>query len=425
MMTSINNAFTNPVNENIIFNGPYILIGIWLLYSLIVIFIPKSRRLLTNYYLFESIPGVFVTLGLFGTFVGITAGLFHFDTDPDQIKTSIQGLLEGLKAAFLTSIVGIGLSLIFGKIVKYKLNLGLIPDPPSREATSLELIQGEIKRLVEQINIFGKLQKGNINDILKRLEDNSDAIRDKIDEFAENLAKNNSEALMKAIQGVIEDFNDTFKNFIGELVNKNFEKLSESIDQLVTWQKDYRQEITDIKEGYQSLVSQFSNFLGDAEKWMSLTDKITTQNKALTELVKELQGVMIEDKKFTKIISAIEKSAENISLATDNLVEHGKLINDAAITFESTGEHVKSIAESVDNTEGKISTWLERENGVQESVIALQSALSELRNFDISHLEDLNETFNMRLAGTFTNLDKLIKEYIIYLENKNYNERAA
>jgi DNA repair ATPase RecN len=357
--------------------------------------------------------------------VGITAGLFHFDTDPDQIKTSIQGLLEGLKAAFLTSIVGIGLSLIFGKIVKYKLNLGLIPDPPSREATSLELIQGEIKRLVEQINIFGKLQKGNINDILKRLEDNSDAIRDKIDEFAENLAKNNSEALMKAIQGVIEDFNDTFKNFIGELVNKNFEKLSESIDQLVTWQKDYRQEITDIKEGYQSLVSQFSNFLGDAEKWMSLTDKITTQNKALTELVKELQGVMIEDKKFTKIISAIEKSAENISLATDNLVEHGKLINDAAITFESTGEHVKSIAESVDNTEGKISTWLERENGVQESVIALQSALSELRNFDISHLEDLNETFNMRLAGTFTNLDKLIKEYIIYLENKNYNERAA
>lgn len=43
-------------------------------------------------------------LGILGTFTGIIIGLLNFDTE--SIDTSIPVLLDGLKTAFITSIVG-------------------------------------------------------------------------------------------------------------------------------------------------------------------------------------------------------------------------------------------------------------------------------------------------------------------------------
>jgi len=51
-----------------------------------------------------------VSLGVLGTFVGITIGLLQFDAG--DIKGSITPLLEGLKTAFITSGVGIFFSIV-------------------------------------------------------------------------------------------------------------------------------------------------------------------------------------------------------------------------------------------------------------------------------------------------------------------------
>jgi len=58
-----------------------------------------------------------VSLGVLGTFVGISIGLFHFDVT--QIKESMPILLEGLKTAFITSGVGIFFSIVIS-IIKPK-----------------------------------------------------------------------------------------------------------------------------------------------------------------------------------------------------------------------------------------------------------------------------------------------------------------
>src|SRR5690606_19842245 len=54
-------------------------------------------------------PGLLTTLGILGTFVGISIGLANFDAN--DIDGSIPPLLDGLKTAFITSIVGIALSI--------------------------------------------------------------------------------------------------------------------------------------------------------------------------------------------------------------------------------------------------------------------------------------------------------------------------
>lgn len=66
----------------------------------------------------EQLPSVISTLGVLGTFLGITLGLIAFDSnDP---KNSIPPLLKGLRMAFLTSILGMVGSLILNRMVSRK-----------------------------------------------------------------------------------------------------------------------------------------------------------------------------------------------------------------------------------------------------------------------------------------------------------------
>ena len=61
-----------------------------------------------------------VSLGVFGTFVGIAIGLYHFDVT--DIKISMPLLLDGLKTAFITSGVGIFFSIIISIFKPIKSN---------------------------------------------------------------------------------------------------------------------------------------------------------------------------------------------------------------------------------------------------------------------------------------------------------------
>ena len=56
-------------------------------------------------------PAFLISLGIFGTFVGIVIGLVDFDSN--QIDKSVSDLLEGLKTAFISSIAGLGSGLFF------------------------------------------------------------------------------------------------------------------------------------------------------------------------------------------------------------------------------------------------------------------------------------------------------------------------
>ena len=67
----------------------------------------------------NNIPNILVGLGILGTFAGLTYGISDssFETT-EEIKSSIDNLLTGMGTAFVTSIWGMGLSLLYGFILK-------------------------------------------------------------------------------------------------------------------------------------------------------------------------------------------------------------------------------------------------------------------------------------------------------------------
>ena len=58
-------------------------------------------------------PGLLTTTGIFFTFLGITIGLKSFDPSSEDLRKNVIELLDGMKLAFFSSVVAIGLSIIF------------------------------------------------------------------------------------------------------------------------------------------------------------------------------------------------------------------------------------------------------------------------------------------------------------------------
>lgn len=67
----------------------------------------------------EQLPALISTLGVIGTFLGITVGLIAFNSN--DLDASIPLFLDGLRTAFFTSLLGMGGSLILNRAVSKKL----------------------------------------------------------------------------------------------------------------------------------------------------------------------------------------------------------------------------------------------------------------------------------------------------------------
>ncbi|MEO5345502.1 MAG: MotA/TolQ/ExbB proton channel family protein [Magnetococcus sp. YQC-9] len=75
-----------------------------------------------NTRLFDAIPGFLTGGGIFGTFVGLVAGIYlaqdGMAAGPQEMKQAMKFLMGGVSTAFITSIFGIGLSILFSIMEK-------------------------------------------------------------------------------------------------------------------------------------------------------------------------------------------------------------------------------------------------------------------------------------------------------------------
>ena len=106
----------------------------------------EKDKLLDHRGIIEMIPSFISTLGVLGTFAGITMGLYYFDTN--DLTHSIPLLLNGLKTAFFTSLAGmVGSLILSGQVNKlFDEKTGGISD--SAEAAGI--IVKAVDRLKEQ-----------------------------------------------------------------------------------------------------------------------------------------------------------------------------------------------------------------------------------------------------------------------------------
>lgn len=109
------------MDSNILETSPLAVIScitIVMVFMVVLIWFTKQKQdksLVDKRRWIESLPSFLSTLGVLGTFFGITVGLLDFN--PEDLDKSIPELLDGLKTAFFTSLTGMVCSLILSRII--------------------------------------------------------------------------------------------------------------------------------------------------------------------------------------------------------------------------------------------------------------------------------------------------------------------
>ena len=123
-------------------------------------YLRKNDKLTSQRRTVEYLPNLVSTLGVLGTFLGITVGLYFFE--PDKLTESIPKLLIGLKTAFFTSLAG----MIGSVSISWFLNKN--QDKKDGGVSDINQAAGTICQAVQQMSA---LTKTTISDLAKQLKD--------------------------------------------------------------------------------------------------------------------------------------------------------------------------------------------------------------------------------------------------------------
>lgn len=427
----------------------YALIILWSIFSIYYMFKVNADIKKINDYLYDSIPTVYTTLGVLGTFVGIYFGLRTFDVN--NIDESIPNLLEGLKTAFSTSIWGISLSLVFGKISQIvlksaeekqpleskdelnilnnivailkdsntninsgfeKLNDSLIGESSSTILDQFTKLYDGIKNLRSsqdsQIDILKKVEKSLGSDqktsLLNELQDlrteqnvNGNATLSKIDWIVSSMNDNNklishkfdefSELLSKNnTEALVEVMKRTTEQFNAQMSELIERLVQENFKELNNSVQKMNQWQEDNKEMIISLTSQFKK----------VSEEFEVSSIAIKEITENTTKLTKENSSLSKLIQELQKVMIDDTKYQDII---GKLVG--------TIDTLKENTEAFDVTSNKLKGWVNKQMNFTENVDRLLSRLEE-----IDKIKDINEMF-------WKNTKKQLNEGVTIIKNSS------
>lgn len=298
-------------------------------------------------------PNIFTVLGVLGTFLGIFLGLLNFDVT--NIENSVPELLQGLKMAFATSIVGMFIAIVIKLRRKFRersegmgaegATIDTLADSLNQNNQSIQSLLASNKSGFE--SIVAALSGDDEGTLLTQLQKLRTSLLDKTDElikefkaFAETQAENNSKALIEALESVIRDFNVKITEQFGD----NFKQLNDAVGKMLDWQKFYSDQIQD-------LITQFK-FASEAMNLNKqiLETMIAKYNDGLA-ITKELEIILTAysayNKKFEdnlkNFIAIGEKAQEVLPTLESKVLE---LTEQISKTVDASGKMVEGALES-------------------------------------------------------------------------------
>jgi DNA anti-recombination protein RmuC len=312
-------------------------------------------------------PTLLTTLGILGTFFGIVAGLLVFDIE--RIDESIQGLLGGMKTAFITSLVGMLLSIVYKVLV----SVGLLVNSAKEEldedqigAAELYAVMREQRDGIAALNLaIGsgdessltgqmKLLRSDINDAGKQSRKDTAEFQEKLwiklQDFADMMSKSATETVIEALKQVITDFNKNLTEQFGE----NFKQLNLAVEKLVVWQDNYKGQVEDMTKQYaqgvtaitetEAAVSKIHEYTTHIPQSMIKLGEVMTVNQhQIDELGRHLEAFKdVRD----SAVEAVPELKQQIGLTVEGVRDASKVLLDGvASTTESFQEVISQGAE--------------------------------------------------------------------------------
>ena len=378
-----------------------------------------------NLRLLDTAAGTLVGLGLLGTFLGLTLGIKDFDSSSTQnIQKSIQLLLSGMGTAFITSLVGMLLSMIYSLCDKYWRN-----------------------RLSKHLHVLTKKL-----DSLYYIDDRTlDDLNEQA--LAKSIASTMKEVVEHEMRSVINALNEklTYNNESGEtttVANAIREILKENQEQSKALKSFSTDLAIELNNGFDEVLSRQMQ-----QKILPLMENVDATTKAIVEhidqmaslvsspatdmiqtVVDELKNSMSEMmKEFSSGLSGsatneLETLAHQLGTAAQSMADFPNNMSHISSTLQVTIEEVKNAVSEISNTSANANSTAMQQ--MQEQITfatgAISTAISEVKDVMsgltqssqeqndqmINKLADAAEKMGTYLTETTTALSSQVKDSI-------------
>ena len=228
--------------------------------------------------LLEMIPDMLTSLGILGTFIGLVWGLKNFNpANYDAMTSSVASLVEGIKVAFLTSIYGLALALV------YTYNM----------RSSYDSLIMTLDEFLDKFhaNVMPSAEVESKNLMISFQKTQADSMNRMADQFSDQLA-------------------DSFE----KVITPAFRKMNQSIDLLVT----------SMTKGQEEMVK---GVLNEFLKQMNSSFKLEFDgfNKAVTELTKAQESNAVYTKQLyqqlaTELNATFQQEQKNMHQQIQDMV---------------------------------------------------------------------------------------------------------
>lgn len=281
-----------------------------------------------------------MNLGILGTFIGICLALSQFDAN--DIDGSVPALLEGMKLAFATSVLGVVYALLLNMAASFSPNpQGAIS--PLRALT--ESIEAMGEKIVTTLREDASQADAGRKEMATLLTASFETIRGELAGFGRTLAESNSKALLEALRDIIHDFNDKLTEQFGE----NFRELNRAVGALLTWQENYRHSVEEMEAQFERSLEGISRCETSLEAIRKGAEALPETMESLAEL---LQGLDAQNREATALLGSFahlrEQAGEALPLMEQRLQG---LTEDLA---ESTKRFVRNLEETMEQETGEL-----------------------------------------------------------------------
>lgn len=270
--------------------------------------------------LLEMVPDIFTSLGILGTFVGLVWGLKNFEpSNYEAMTTSVASLVDGIKVAFLTSIYGIAMSIVYSCGMKSEYssltsNLQSFLDRfhtyvmPTAESESMNILVASQKNQTAAMEQMAEKFSVQMADSFEKvITPTFQKMNDSLDVLVNSVTRCQEDAIKEILDTFLKEMNLSFKT--------QFEDFGRALTQFKDAQTDNTNYTTNL---YQSMSRQLSEAYAEHEHMMRsmLEDTSAAQKDYLDmagRILKDNQAIQKEQQADYQHLADYLKEAESSS----------------------------------------------------------------------------------------------------------------
>lgn len=311
----------------------------------------------------ELIPNLLTSLGILGTFMGLSRGLSSLNfADSAQLISGIPDLLSGMRFAFGTSVAGISCSLIFNMLNR--------------------ISQGSSYRAIDDfVSSFTQL-----------------AMSRPLDNDVQMIIQNQDRNFM--LQGINDTLADRLAENVGHAISRSMNPVAESMDRFIV--AATRNQIEGVNHIVSRFLSEMDRSLGGQFSSLAATMNMLEQN--------QLQAARATGENLTAaegIVRNAQTLQEITSHALDKFDHYMSSINTVRERDENFDKRAAELLNDMRQESKEMASLL---NGLTEKIQGLPAHDENAVNDELKEIRQLMSCLNDQVKTVSETLAKLTEE---------------